>query len=175
MVPGEAGSHHENAHSADEGGDVAHVGEAVPWRERRRKKKHDSIRKPKLTNKIRHFENSTTRRLWSHFCSNGKVKMTNMQIFNFKGLILTILIFTFYCKTAVKQHWVKTWQDYRTPQNKPLFTSVYKNTEFCISAALLELLQVCEETKKNGLRRRSQQLTVDVTKIGKVSVPFMTS
>lgn len=31
MVPGKACSHHENAHSADEGGDVAHVGEAVPW------------------------------------------------------------------------------------------------------------------------------------------------
>lgn len=30
VVPGEAGSHHENTHSADEGGDVAHVGEAVP-------------------------------------------------------------------------------------------------------------------------------------------------
>lgn len=30
MVPGETCSHHENAHSTDEGGDVAHVGEAIP-------------------------------------------------------------------------------------------------------------------------------------------------
>ena len=30
VVPGEAGSHHKDAHSTDERGDVAHVGEAVP-------------------------------------------------------------------------------------------------------------------------------------------------
>ena len=30
MVPGEACSHHKDAHATDEGGDVAHVGEAIP-------------------------------------------------------------------------------------------------------------------------------------------------
>lgn len=30
MVPGEACAHHKNAHTTNEGGDVAHVGEAVP-------------------------------------------------------------------------------------------------------------------------------------------------
>lgn len=29
VVPGQAGAHHEDAHAADEGGDVAHVGETV--------------------------------------------------------------------------------------------------------------------------------------------------
>lgn len=30
MVPGQASTHHENAHTADEGGNVAHVGKAIP-------------------------------------------------------------------------------------------------------------------------------------------------
>lgn len=30
VVPGEACTHHKNAHTTNEGGDVAHVGEAVP-------------------------------------------------------------------------------------------------------------------------------------------------
>ena len=30
VVPGETGSHHEDAHSTDEGGNVTHVGEAIP-------------------------------------------------------------------------------------------------------------------------------------------------
>lgn len=30
MIPGQASTHHEDAYSADERGDVAHVGEAVP-------------------------------------------------------------------------------------------------------------------------------------------------
>ena len=30
VVPGETGSHHEDAHSTDEGRNVTHVGEAIP-------------------------------------------------------------------------------------------------------------------------------------------------
>lgn len=33
MVPGEACSHHKNAHPTDEGGDVAHVREAIPGKD----------------------------------------------------------------------------------------------------------------------------------------------
>lgn len=33
MVPGEACSHHKNAHPTDEGGNVAHVGEAIPGKD----------------------------------------------------------------------------------------------------------------------------------------------
>lgn len=34
MVPGETSTHHKDAHSTDERGDVAHVGEAIPKDER---------------------------------------------------------------------------------------------------------------------------------------------
>lgn len=34
MVPGEACAHHKNAHTTNEGGDVAHVGEAVPGKQK---------------------------------------------------------------------------------------------------------------------------------------------
>lgn len=35
VVPGQAGAHHENAHSTDEGSDVTHVGKAVPLKQKK--------------------------------------------------------------------------------------------------------------------------------------------
>lgn len=41
MIPGQASTHHEDAHSADERGDVTHVGEAVPLIREDSRLRHD--------------------------------------------------------------------------------------------------------------------------------------
>lgn len=167
MVPGEACSHHENAHSTDEGSDVAHVGEAVPWGRGKTWFNMNPTLMIKLdTLRIQlHVGRDPTFALmveWKWIST-----LTNTCIFNLKGLNILTKLILFHIST-----WLLRSSLVWNLDKSQVFTAFFKNTFGFVSLMLCwSFCRVAMKKKPNCLRSQRQQLDGDVW----VPVPFTTS